>query len=509
MTRTTSLDLGTNKLNAGIAGELWAAPLSLERKTIVVEVAEFIDEKGNLVLNEKEQGLVKSYLRKVDMRVVPITAILYLLAVMDRANIGAAKVSDMEEDLGLTPTDFSLVTSMFFIAYIIFQIPSNMMLKVLSPSRWIPTIVVLWSCICMGMAFVQSAAGLIALRFFLGAFEAGFTPGVIFMMSFFYTRSQQGLRNSLFFSAGTISGVIGGPLAVAIKSIPTGLQGWQTIFLLEGAISAVAGIASFFLLPSYPETSKFLTEDERAVALRVIKHDQGLAAGAKIRGKQVLNAALDWKLWVFGVMFFCVNLGTVAIAIFSPTIISDSMGYSGDAALLLSAVPSFTGLIGQLTTGWLMGKIAYSYLLMVAGIATFGSVLGLMFVASPVAKMVFLALAGLFAFPVIPLVATWTSLSMGSVTKRGIGSAFIVMCGGVAGAVTSFLFPSSDKPYYYLGMGMFAGSFLLIAVLSLVMRVYFIHTNKKRQDNPEDISHLTSEQVEDLCDRNPSFRYAY
>ena len=207
--------------------------------------------------------------------------------------------------------------TVFFFTYAAFEVPSNLLLKKLRPSRWLPTIMVAWGIVMTLMGLVRSYSGLLAARIFLGVTEAGLFPGVAYYLTMWYTREEIQLRQALFFSAASIAGAFSGLLAFAIAKMDglSGLEGWRYIFILEGIATVVVAVGSFFALHDFPETASFLTDEEREFVVFRLKYQgqlgersddeesdtsgQNLVAEADgFRWKYVRQAFLDWQIWV-------------------------------------------------------------------------------------------------------------------------------------------------------------------------------------------------------------------
>ncbi|KAJ2463328.1 hypothetical protein GGI02_005264, partial [Coemansia sp. RSA 2322] len=180
-----------------------------------------------------EQRLIRSYLRKTDLRLLPTAFALYFFAVIDRNNIGNARVAGMNTALGLHGEQFNWIASSFFFTYIFFEIPSNIMLKCVGARIWLPFIALCWSVLVACLAAAKSYGSLVAVRVLLGVFEAGYVPGFIYLTSFWYTKRQQAPRIALFFSSGVFAGIWAGPLAARLQNIKGGLLGYQYIFIIE------------------------------------------------------------------------------------------------------------------------------------------------------------------------------------------------------------------------------------------------------------------------------------
>lgn len=207
-----------------------------------------LDEKVEQVPDshvELDEAATKRLLRKIDWRLIPFLALLYLLSFLDRTNIGNARLDTLEEDLGMSKTSlqYNHALAIFFPFYVAAEVPSNMAMKRFRPSIWIPLIMVAWGLCTTLMGLVHNYTGLMVARTFLGVAEGGLFPGVTYYITCWYRRHECGLRMSIFFSAATAAGAFGGLLARGIMEMRgvAGLSGWQWIFILEGILTVLVG----------------------------------------------------------------------------------------------------------------------------------------------------------------------------------------------------------------------------------------------------------------------------
>lgn len=242
----------------------------------------------------------KKTLRKMDMRLIPMLAILYLLSFLDRSNIGNAKIQGLQTDLNLTGTQYNLCATVFFFTYCLFEIPSNLLLKRFRPSIWLPSIMIAWGAVMTLMGLVKNYHGLLIARLFLGVAEAGLYPGVAYYLTMWYCTEELALRQGLFFSAASMAGAFSGLLAYAIAKMHGvgGLAGWQWIFILEGLLTVVVAVAAFFILHDFPDTASFLTVEEKAWVVHRLKYQ-----GSKKSGRVVAESDhFEWKYVVKGTL---------------------------------------------------------------------------------------------------------------------------------------------------------------------------------------------------------------
>jgi sugar phosphate permease len=324
------------------------------------------EEKGTVELHETvstgsldaqenrfDDKATKRLIRKIDLRLLPFLALLYLLSFLDRTNIGNARLAGLEKSLHMKGLDYNIALAIFFPFYVLAEIPSNMMMKRSRPSLWIPFIMVCWAICTTLLGVVKNYHSLLAVRSVLGFAEGGLFPGVTFYITCWYRRHECGLRLAIFFSAATAAGAFGGLLARGIVEMNGlgGLPGWAWIFILEGLLTFVVAVVAFFYMNDYPQTAKFLNEDEkREISLR-LEDDRGSLAD-EYSSKFFVHAIKDWKIWVH--MFITIGIYTplYSFSLFLPTIVK-TLGYSNEKAQLMSVPPYIVACFTCITAGYL------------------------------------------------------------------------------------------------------------------------------------------------------------
>ncbi|PVV03292.1 hypothetical protein BB560_002239 [Smittium megazygosporum] len=458
-------------------------------------------------LTEEEKAIAKSALRKTDLRIIPIVVLIYLAAMIDRSNIGAALVNGLKPGLKLNNRDEGLVTSIFYVFYILCEVPSNMLLKRFRPHSWFGFIGTAWSTICLLMAFIKSGALFIVARAALGALESGFCPGVISYLGYWYTRTQISYRMTLFFCAAPLSGIIGNPLAAALVSIKLGkFMPFQTIFLFEGAITLAFCIVAFFIIKDYPEEAKFFTPEEKALVVSRLRIDQGMASEAKVDLRQTVKFMLDWRIWAFAQINFGIANFYVVVTTFSPTVIRN-LGYTGTAATYLASLPSLAGLFGCFIVLGLYSRFKYSDIILFFGsIAIIGYICACYFTGK-VIRITFISISGFGLIPVIPVLLSWMSVNQGGIYKGSIASAIVVSYCSISGAISPNFFVTKYSPKFVIGNAFAICAYTVSLALTVVLKIYFSRQNRYRDENPVDISHLSEEEQRLMNDSHPQFRY--
>lgn len=257
-----------------------------------------------------------------------------LTFIFSHYSIGNAKIAGMDKDLDLTSDRYSIVLVVFFIGYVLWEVPSNMILARTKPSVFLPAIMFFWGCATVGMAFIKSYEALIGLRVIVGLLESGFAPGMLLLLSSWYKPHEQARRFGVYISAAILSGAFGGLIAGSITEGldgSHGLAGWRWLFIVEGAATAGWSIVASFILMDFPANTKRLSEAERELAIRRLMADPSRFDGGEDRPKlshfQALKVALtDWKVWLFVVGYMAV-VGSSTLSYFYPTLVA-GLGYS-------------------------------------------------------------------------------------------------------------------------------------------------------------------------------------
>ncbi|MDB5671759.1 MAG: transporter, family, tartrate transporter [Alphaproteobacteria bacterium] len=280
--------------------------------------------------------------RRMGWRILPLLGAAYLFAYMDRVNIGFAALQ-MNADLGFSATVYGLGGGLFFLAYALFEVPSNLILPRVGARRWIARIMITWGLIAAGMMFVHKAWEFYLLRFLLGAAEAGFFPGVVFYMAHWFPKAVRGRALSVIYMLGALTGVIIGALSPFLLSLEgaQGLHGWQWLFLVEGLPAAIIGLLVLFLLPDSPESARWLSDAEKGWIARTLAAEAEAHGAAHAYGiLKALRHPQVWRLSLFG--FFSIGMA-ITFTLNAPQLLRAATGF--DAAHV-GRLTSLAGLLG-------------------------------------------------------------------------------------------------------------------------------------------------------------------
>ncbi|EXJ78976.1 hypothetical protein A1O3_08476 [Capronia epimyces CBS 606.96] len=469
---------------------------------------------------EERKRIDRALLWKLDLRLIPWLALLYLISFLDRTNIGNAKIAGLQEDLHMTNNQYNDTLTIFFISYSLFEPLTQVLLKRFRPSIFLPTIMVLWSISMTTMGLVHNFSGLMAARWFLGLTEAGLFPGVNYYLSCWYKRSEFGIRAAIFFSAAALAGSFGGLLAAAIINMDGvgGKPGWAWIFILEGLATLVVAILSFWMACiclsddiEHQLTAKFLSEDDRRRVIRRLKLDQQSSAEHEEFKLAYLWASLwDWKTYTGMIVYMGADASLYSFSLFLPTIIQQ-MGYKSVHAQLLSVPPYAVATVVTIFVGFVADRTrmrGYCNIIMsFFGIAGFAMLLGS---GSPHVQYAGTFLGAMGIYPCIPNTISWTANNVEGVYKRGISLGFVIGWGNLNGIVSSNIYRAEDKPRYKPGHAVvLAYEAVFLFGGSVLQHILLRRENVKRRNGERNhwIEGKTEQEIEKLGDKRPDFIY--
>ena len=368
-----------------------------------------------------DKDLEKKTYRKVDLRLLPFLFFCYILAYLDRVNVGFAKLQ-MLKDLSLSDAAFATGAGIFFIGYFFFEVPSNVLLKKYGARMWIARIMISWGIVSACMIFVKGAWSFYGLRFLLGIAEAGFFPGVIFYLTLWYPSKFRSSRTAWFVAAIAVSGVIGNPISGTIMDFLSGamkLAGWQWLFLAEGIPSIIVGFWVIYYLNSSIEEAKWLTAKEKALLA------ENLIAEDKHKTEhRISDAFASGKVWALCAIYFTLMIGLYGIAFWLPTIVK-AFGIKGYLRVgLITAIPYGVAVIGMILLSNHSDKTGERRLHYVANVTAgaLGLVLSGVFASNPVLAIIFLSIGTLGVIGSMPLFWPLPSAFLaGTAAAAGIG----------------------------------------------------------------------------------------
>ncbi|RAO66004.1 uncharacterized protein BHQ10_002016 [Talaromyces amestolkiae] len=422
-------------------------------------------------------------LRKMDIRLIPMLALLYLLAFLDRGNIGNAKIEGMLTDLHMTGQQYSLA-----------HIDGNR-----TELSW--------------PADMPSFFG----RGCIYHTEAGLYPGIAYYITLWYPRDRAQYRQALFFSAASVAGAFSGLLAYGIAKMNGvgGYAGWRWIFILEGLLTVVVSLIAPFAIHDFPETAKFLTEEERELVITMLRNQttnegyvnsDAIQEESKFRARYVIDALTDWQIYLGLFMYWGITCPLYGISFFLPSIIKD-LGYTSSTAQLLTVPIYITAAIVAIGAAWLsdrrkqrspfilffMSLIAIGFIIVIASSGR--GVPGVVYLG------VFIAVVGIY--PAFPGNVTWIAVNLAGDYKRAAGMALHIGLGNMAGAMASNFYRGQDAPKYILGHALELGFCIAGIIAVLILRRSYQTINRRRDQM--DVSQYDASQMAQMGDRSPLF----
>ncbi|KAG9253764.1 major facilitator superfamily transporter [Emericellopsis atlantica] len=426
----------------------------------------------------------KKLLRKVDIRLMPMLVTMYLLNFLDRSNLAQARQGSLEADLGMTGTDFNLATSIFFVGYLLMQLPSNLLLTRMKPSLYLSASCCLWGMVSTCNAATHKFTHLVVVRFFLGFVEAPFFPGAVFLMSSWYTRAELTRRIAWLYAGNALANMFGGLLGAAILGNlegDMGLAGWRWLFIIEGVIAMGFAIIAAFVLPNYPHTTTWLNKEEQAFAAWRLSMDISEADAYQDASvwDGVKLAVKDYRLYIF-VLLQHISLLSQSFQYFFPSILG-TLGYGRIETLWLTAPCWFATFLisvcvtlSSAKTGDRSLHIACLSLLAAVGnaVAAGSTVTGARFFA-----LFLMPMGSVAAYQIL---VSWVANSFPRpLVKRSACIAICNMIGNTATIYGSYMYPASTGPRYIPGGATNAAVCVLVSLLALTLRFIHKRENKK------------------------------
>lgn len=408
-------------------------------------------------------------LRKITLRIVPFAMLLYFIAFIDRVNIGFAALT-MNTDLGFSPAVFGFGAGVFFLGYFLFEIPSNLILDKVGARIWIARVMITWGLISGAMAFVQGATSFYTLRFMLGAAEAGFFPGIILYLSYWFPARHRAAVTAIFMAAAPLSTVLGSPVSGALLEMNglIGLSGWQWMFIIEAVPAIVLGIVVLFYMTDRPEKATWLSEDERNWLVTTMNAETAKKAGTA--SHSILRGLADLRVLALALIYFGTSAGLYTLGIWAPQIIKE-FGLSSMQVGFFNALPGIVAVVAMVVwarhsdrsgerTWHVVGACLLASLgLMLAGFA--GTVAGVLLALTLVNIGISSAKPPLWSMPTMFLSGSAAAAGIATINSIGNLGGFVgpAMIGWIKDVTGSFRG----------GLFLVAALLVLSAVLTLVL----------------------------------------
>ncbi|KAJ4856476.1 major facilitator superfamily domain-containing protein [Trichoderma breve] len=442
---------------------------------------------------QRTAAMTKRVLFKIDTRVMPALALLLLCSFLDRTNVGNAKILGLEADLGITDKQYSQGLAVFYATYIACELPSNLVLKKVSPRIWLPSLTVAWGIITMCLGFVRSFGSFAAVRALLGIAEGGLFPGIVLYLSSMYTRGELALRIGIFYTSASLSGAFGGLLARGLSAIGPrgGLEGWRWIFIIEGLLTIVSGLIAFVALPNGVASAGFLSTEERDFAAERLASDNGgrfnpaIEAEETFKWSEVRRGLFNVQIWLTSTTYFALLSGVYSFGLFVklPTIVNDlKITSNANKVQLWTVIPYAVATPTTVFVALISDRIKLRGLPMlvmlpisIAGYATIAHV------QSASVRFAMTCLMAMGMYSSVPCVLVWNANNSAGHYKRATTSALQLAVANCGGFVATFVYPNKDGPIYLKGHSIILGllCYAWFAVLANLLWLAKMNRDKK------------------------------
>ncbi|GES65217.1 MFS general substrate transporter [Aspergillus terreus] len=403
--------------------------------------------QSNVFVDEDAE---RSYVRKVDFFVLPLLCLMYFFDCMDRSNLANAKTDRLDKDIHLEGNDYSLLVLLFYIPFGLFDLPWNLLIKRFSGRLMLSLMTVVWGICAMCQCAAKDFGGMLAIRIILGVFEAGFFCGATFYFTLFYTRGEMGFRLAIMQSFAVLASAFSGLISFGVFQIGyPAVHGWQWLFIIEGAMTLITGIVSFWWLPDNAQTAWFLNDRERAAATARLLRDTSSEVETKLDLKSCFRTWKDWKFPIWCIITFTYPVAYATAMNFFPLIVQ-RLGYSVIKTNLWTVAPNLVGAVVLLCVAKLSDHfrertfhIVFSLTLSLVGMLVLSTIdvlenKGVSYFAC------FLMAAGAY----IPscLVHAWHNNNNVHENSRAANTGFFVGLGNIAGVLSAATFRTEYAP---------------------------------------------------------------
>lgn len=479
-----------------------------DKPTIDASHEEYTKEDARVYDRKAERALC----RKLDMRILPFIAVMYLFNALDKGNISNAKTDGIDKDLGIEGSQWNIMLSIFYIPFVLCAFPFTFVIKKFSAANVIPILMFGFGALSLICAAVVNFGGLMAVRWFLGMCESPFFPGIIYYLSTFYRRAELARRLAVFYAAANIANAFSGLLAFGVFQIDGTLHGWQYLFLIEGAATVFFSVIAFIYLPRSVSDAKFFNEEEKALAFHRIQTDSSAVVGEEISLREAVKVFKHPITIVWLVISVCVGVPINSVNNWFPQII-EQLGKGTVQTNLYTVAPNIFGAVCLLILAFASDftqirsiYIMISFIVTIIGFAVYGAIdvksnTGVAYFTC------FLMTAGGSASSVI--LAAWYNNNTPGEMKRAVLSAVGVPLANGAGLISTNIFVPSDAPKYVKALGITAGFGGLGLILTAIIAIYMWYDNKRRnrEQGVEWTYRDVSTEIMGEGPKNPNYRW--
>ncbi|PVH95318.1 MFS general substrate transporter [Periconia macrospinosa] len=428
----------------------------------------------------KEIALV----RKLDYRIMPALFCMYFLNKLDQNAIANARLNDLEKDLNLVGSQYNTCISILYVGYLFAQIPSNMLMSSgkVRPSLYMAVTMMAWATVATLTSLVKNYVGLVLVRFFLGVVEAPFYPGALYILSLFYTRKEIATRVSILYAGNIFATSFSGLIAAATFSTlddKHGMHGWQWLFIIEGLVTFGVAVAAIWMLPDYPLTTRWLTEEERQMAHDRMERDTVGLQESKGARAGFMQALRDPRLYLL-IFMQNMHLSATSFNQFFPTVVK-SLGFNTTITLVLTCPPTLVaggvGIIIGISSGKFNERTWHITGMM--GMALVGFVISAATLNMPARYIsCFMFASGVYS--VNSVILGWVSATLGQTPEKKAVSLSIINTLSMASFIyTPYLYPKSDGPRYLIAMSSNAAFAFATIAAAWALKLWLMWTNRR------------------------------
>ncbi|KAH8711777.1 MFS transporter prlL [Beauveria bassiana] len=468
-----------------------------------------------LGIEAQQIGLERVIRHKFDRRVLPLGIAVHILSTIDRSNMSNAVVLGLREDTDLSGKRFNVVLALFFVTYIVFEIPANLMCQKFGPRLWLSFITFGFGAATVGTSFTHNYPGVLGCRLLLGMFEAGVQPGLLYTYSQFYQRHEMASRWGIKAVGGSVAGAFGGLLGSALGNVPkTGMfERWRWIFLVEGLMTIIVSGLVYWYMPASAAEASFLTHAEKEVAIRRIDQENKMMVGGKDLGAWSLSV-MKRALWnantqLVSLAIMMTLLSMTALSLFMPSLLK-SMGYTSTQAQLLTVPPYTVAACICIAACFASDRFqTRGMVLLLLSPLMMAGFLMLALASSTAVRYFALFLTTSATFSCSPILLAWMMSNSAGPSVRVIVGAYVVGEGNIGSIIATWTYLATDAPRYVKGhLVNFGGSCILYLTIG-VTTLYLRRENRARDEGQRDdrLADATEDEKWTLGHSHPEYRF--
>ncbi|KAI1496214.1 major facilitator superfamily domain-containing protein [Biscogniauxia marginata] len=413
----------------------------------------------------EDPKLDRTILWKRDLVLIPIMGVLYMLLFLDRTNIanarslGIGKPNGLEESLNMPPNGYNVTLSIFYIPFVLAEIPANIILTLnkIRPGIFLGGQMFLLGILGMCQGLTESYGGLLTVRFLMGVFEASLPAGATYMISMYYTKREASVRFAWFFNFALAGPLFSGLLAYAIVNLEGagGYEGWRWIFIIEGLMTCFIAAFVIWLCPNFPQNAQswFLKDHERERLIHQLEISRGQETkGSAVDSISIWKVLVDWRIHLFTMCFFCCDITASSVAAFAPTILTE-LGWVSTTAQLFTMPVWAAGIVATFTITWLASRLncRTPFLLFCICMQLVGWIIMRVYVPTAGVRYLALFFMSMGTFPQMPILMAWLSANLRGRKYLAVGMAWMTGFGNCANFISSNVFIIKERPRYPTG----------------------------------------------------------